>query len=567
MTVCPSCGTENPDGAKFCNACATPLEPERAGRKERKFATALFADLVGSTTLAEREDPEVVQSIVGRTFDRLSEEIARYEGLLEKFMGDAVLAVFGVPRAHEDDAERAVRAALEMGAVLSELNRGFAAEGKPTLEMRIGIEAGEVLVDLERASGPRDRMLTGDAVNTAARLQTSAEPGRVVVGPAVYASTKDVIDFRELEPLALKGKAEPVPAWEALRIKARTRGERPHLGLESRLVGRDEELAVMKQTLRRVESEGRPALVTVIGPAGVGKSRLVSELERFAEGLPQIVYWRRGRCLAYGNTSYSALADAIKAQCEIFEDDTAEVAAKKADAAVRELFGDEEVAPQIRALVGAGDTRGMSREDLFEAWRRFLERMAARYPVVLVLDDLHWADEGLLDFVDHVADWAQGPILIVATARPELFEMRPTWGGGKRNAASIYLDPLSEAEGEAMLEDLVPGPLETELKRTIVERSEGNPLYVEEIVRKLIDDGVLRATDASRWEVARPVGDIELPRSIHGLIAARLDGLPEDEKAVLQERRSSDGCSGSARSPTSRVDRTPRCATSWGGCA
>jgi tetratricopeptide (TPR) repeat protein len=356
-----------------------------------------------------------------------------------------------------------------------------------------------------------------------------------VVGPAVYASTKDVIDFRELEPLALKGKAEPVPAWEALRIKARTRGERPHLGLESRLIGRDEELAVMKQTLRRVESEGRPALVTVIGPAGVGKSRLVSELERFAEGLPQIVYWRRGRCPAYGNTSYSALADAIKAQCEIFEDDTAEVAAKKADAAVRELFGDEEVAPQLRALVGAGDTLGMSREDLFEAWRRFLERMAARYPVVLVLDDLHWADEGLLDFVDHVADWAQGPILIAATARPELFEMRPTWGGGKRNAASIYLDPLSEAEGEAMLEDLVPGPLETDLKRTIVERSEGNPLYVEEIVRMLIDDGVLRATDASRWEVAKPVGDIELPRSIHGLIAARLDGLPGDEKAVLQD--------------------------------
>jgi class 3 adenylate cyclase/tetratricopeptide (TPR) repeat protein len=535
MIVCPACGTENPDGAKFCNACASPLEPERSGRKERKFATALFADLVGSTTLAEREDPEVVQSIVGRTFDRLSEEIARYEGLLEKFMGDAVLAVFGVPRAHEDDAERAVRAALEMGAVLSELNRGFAAEGKPTLEMRIGIEAGEVLVDLERASGPRDRMLTGDAVNTAARLQTSAEPGRVVVGPAVYASTKDVIDFRELEPLALKGKAEPVPAWEALRIKARTRGERPHLGLESRLVGRDEELAVMKQTLRRVESEGRPALVTVIGPAGVGKSRLVSELERFAEGLPQIVYWRRGRCLAYAHTSYSALADAIKAQCEIFEDDTAEVAAKKADAAVRELFGDDEVTPQIRALVGAGDTRGMSREDLFEAWRRFLERMAARYPLTLVLDDIHWADDGLLDFIDHVADWAQGPIMVVATARAELFETRPTWGGGKRNATSLYLDPLSETEGEAMLNDLVPGKLSPELKRTIVERSEGNPLYVEEIVRKLIDDGVLRATEASRWEVARPIDEMELPRSIQGLIATRLDGLPDDEKEALQD--------------------------------
>ena len=535
MLICPSCGAENADGAKFCSECGASLAQLEQRRKERKFATALFADLVGSTALAEREDPEVVQSVVGRTFDRLSEEIARYEGLLEKFMGDAVLAVFGVPRSHEDDAERAVRAALEMQAVLSELNRGFAAEGKPTLEMRIGVEAGEVLVDVERAAGRHDRMLTGDAVNTAARLETSAEPGHIVVGPGVYASTKDVIEYRELEPLALKGKAEPVPAWRALRIKARTRGERPSLGMESRLVGRDEELSVLKQTLQRLETEGRPALVTIVGPAGVGKSRLVAELEHFVEGLPQIVYWRRGRSLAYGNTSYSAFADAIKAQCEIFEDDAAEVAGKKADAAVRELFGDESVAPQIRALVGAGEARGMSREDLFEAWRRFLERLAARYPLALVLDDLHWADAGLLDFVEHVADWAQGPIMIVATARPELFETRPTWGGGKRNAASIYLDPLSAAEGEAMLDALLSGPITPELKRTIVDRSEGNPLYVEEIVRKLIDDGVLRATEAAKWEVARPVAEVELPRSVHGLIAARLDGLPDDEKAVLQD--------------------------------
>ena len=292
---------------------------------------------------------------------------------------------------------------------------------------------------------------------------------------------------------------------------------------------------MLKQTLRRVETEGRPALVTIVGPAGVGKSRLVAELEHYVEGLPQIVYWRRGRCLAYGNTSYSAFADAIKAQCEIFEDDGAEVAAKKADAAVRELFGDESVAPQIRALVGAGEPRGMSREDLFEAWRRFLERLAARYPLVVVLDDAHWADGGLLDFVEHVADWAQGPIMVVATARPELLETRPTWGGGKRNAASIYLEALSETEGEAMLNDLLSGPIAPALKRTIVERSEGNPLYVEEIVRKLIDDGVLRATEASRWEVALPVEDVELPRSIQGLIAARLDGLPEDEKAALQD--------------------------------
>src|SRR5438046_45143 len=535
MRTCPRCGEENPERARFCLRCGEPLAETEQRRKDTQFATAVLADLVGSTALAEREDPEVGQSVVGRTFDRLAEEIQRYEGLLEKRMGDAVLAVFGVPKSHEDDAERAVRAGLEMQAILSELNRGFAAEGKPTLAMRIGVEAGEVLVDVERARGPRDRMLTGDAVNTAARLQAAAEPSQIVVGPSVYAATKEVIEYQPVEPLTLKGKAEPVPAWRTLRIKARTRGERPRLGMEARLVGRDEELAVLKQTFHRVQTDSRPALVTVIGPAGVGKSRLISELERYVEGLPENAYWRRGRCLAYANTAYSALADAIKAQCEIFEDDPAEVASAKAEAAVRDLFGDDSVAPQLRALVGAGETRDMSREELFEAWRRFLERLAARYPLVLVLDDIHRADDGLLDFIAHVAAWAQGPIMVVATARAELLEKRPTWGGGKRNATSIYLDPLSAAEGEAMLDDLLPGPVQPELKRTIVERSEGNPLYVEEIVRKLIDDGLLRATEASKWEVARPVVGIDLPRSVQGLIAARLDGLAEDEKAVLQD--------------------------------
>jgi class 3 adenylate cyclase/tetratricopeptide (TPR) repeat protein len=534
MLSCPRCGEENPERARFCLNCGEPLGAG-GGRKERKFATALFADLVGSTSLAEREDPEVVQSVVGGAFDRLAEEVGRYEGLLEKFMGDAVLAVFGVPQAHEDDPERAVRAAMEMQAVLSELNRGFSAEGKPELAMRVGVEAGEVLVDVERVSGPRDRMLTGDAVNTAARLQSAGDPGKVLVGAGVYAATKDVIEYRELPALDLKGKAEPVPAWQALRIRAKQRGERPDLGLEAKLVGRDEELSVLKQTFRRAQGEGRPALVTVVGPAGVGKSRLVRELERYVEGLPEVVYWRRGRCLAYGNTSYSALADAIKAQCEILDDDAADVALKKTESAVRELFGDAELAPAIAALVGAGGTESLGREDLFEAWRRFLERLAARYPLVLVFEDIHWADDGLLDFIEHVADWAQGPILTIALARQELFEKRPTWGGGKRNASSISLDPLSPAESSAMLDDLLAGGLSVELERTIVERSEGNPLYVEELVRKLIDDGVLRATEAARWEVAKPVDDVELPRSIHGLIAARLDGLPGDEKEILQD--------------------------------
>ncbi len=473
MRTCPSCGEENPERARFCLACATPLEAEPApGRMERKFATALFADLVGSTTLAEQEDAEVVQSVVGRTFDRLSEEITRYGGHLEKFMGDAVLAVFGIPKTHEDDPERAVRAALEMQAVLSELNRTFAEEGKPQLAMRIGVEAGEVLVDLQRATGPHDRMLTGDAVNTAARLQTAADPGRVVVGPTVFASVKDVIDLKELPSLTLKGKSEPVPAWEALRVTAKRRGERPALGMQARLIGRDEELTVLKQTMQQIEHAARPALVTIVGPAGVGKSRLVTELSDYAEGLPSVFYWRVGRCLAYGNTSYSALADAIKAQCEVLDDDPVDVMLAKIDGVVEELFGDLDLVPEIRALMATSD-RTFSRESLFEAWRRFLERMAARYPFVLVLEDIHWADEGLLDFIEHVADWAQGPIMVVALARPELFERRPTWGGGKRNANSIYLDALTPEEDATMVDELVPGEMPDELRTMIVERCRG----------------------------------------------------------------------------------------------
>jgi hypothetical protein len=298
--------------------------------------------------------------------------------------------------------------------VLSELNHAFAAEGMPELQMRIGVEAGEILVDQDRVSGPRDRMLTGDAVNVAARLQSSAEPGRIIVGPGVHAATKDPIEYRELPPLELKGKAEPVPAWQALRIRAQQRGERPQLGMHAALVGRDEELAVLTQTFRRAQSEGRPALVTVIGPAGVGKSRLSRELEAYVEALPEVVYWRRGRCLAYGNVAYSALADAIKAQCEILEDDPTDVATQKVEKAVFELFGTDEVVPQIAALVGAGDAGSFSRDDLFDAWRRFLERMAARFPLVLLFEDIHWGDAGLLDFIDHLADWSQGPIQIVA---------------------------------------------------------------------------------------------------------------------------------------------------------
>ncbi|HWQ24769.1 MAG TPA: AAA family ATPase, partial [Gaiellaceae bacterium] len=516
-------------------AAAGPPSPpaeRREPRSERKFATALFADLVGSTALAEREDPEVVRSVVGRAFERLVREIERYGGVTEKFVGDAVLAIFGVPTAHEDDPERAIRAALDMQASIAELNRELAAERGLELSVRIGIEAGEVLVELDRVTGSRERMLTGDAVNTAARLQAAADPGQIIVGPRARAVAEGAIGFRALGPLSLKGKADPVEAWEPVGARTRIGGERPPARVRAPLIGRDEELALLEQTFRRVASEGRPGLVTIFGPAGVGKSRLASELERSLAGR---AHWRKGRCLAYGGASYSALADAIKAECEILEDDTADVVEAKAARTVERMLGPSDVGPAIEALVGSGSAHGLSREELFDAWRRFLERMAAAAPLVLQLEDLHWADEGLLDFVEHVADWAEGPLLVLTLARPELLQARPAWGGGKRNYAAVYLDPLSPEETRTMLEALLPAGLPDAVSRLIVERSEGYPLFTEEVVGMLIDRRLLVSDGRGGWTFEGSPEAIEVPPSVQALIAARIDALPTDEKAMLQD--------------------------------
>ncbi|HVF52784.1 MAG TPA: adenylate/guanylate cyclase domain-containing protein [Actinomycetota bacterium] len=532
---CPACGRANTHDARFCSGCGTDLAAS-GRRKERKFATALFADLVGSTTLAEREDPEVVQTAIGGVFDRLAKVIDGYGGLLEKYMGDAILAVFGVPVAHEDDSERAIRAALDMQAVLSEMNRVAGAANRPQLEMRIGIESGDILVDVERAGSTRDRMLTGDAVNTAARLQSSSEVGRVLVGPTAYASTKGTIDFSEPITLDLKGKAEPVPAYTALRITAHHAGERAALGIESRMIGRDAELSLLQQTLHRVEKEGRPALVTILAPAGSGKSRLVRELGRYMDDLDKTFFWRSGRCLPYGSAAYSGLADAIQTQCEVLDDDAADVASSKVERSAQDLVpDDEETADALKILLGLHPDRSMGREKLFDLCRRYLEGLAARYPLVLVLEDIHWADEGLLDFIGFLADWGQGGIMIVTLARPELLDRRPAWGGGKRNYAAIYLDPLDPKESDEMLSDLLGGALPDEAKALIAERTEGNPLFTEEIVRMFIDREILRGSHESGWVLATTIENIDIPRSIQALIAARIDGLPGDEKSLLQD--------------------------------
>jgi len=542
-TTCATCGSSVAPGGRFCAECGAAIPPPigaafpAEGGRERKVVTLLFADLVGYTTLNESHDPEVIEAVVGAAFDRLSREVSRYEGLVEKFAGDAILAVFGLPTVHEDDPERAVRAALEMQQAMAELGARTEAEGRPGLTLRIGIETGEVLANPQRALSERDRMVTGDAVNTAARLEQAAAAGEVVVGPGTWAATREAIEFAEMEPIALKGKELPVPAWRAVRVRAGRGGRRAKLGLEAPLIGRDEELTLIKETVRRTVVEGRPHLVTVLGSAGVGKSRLAWELETYLDGLPDVYHWRKGRCLAYAQASYSALADAIAADASVLDDEPADAASAKVSARLADLAGDdvpEHLATASRVLLGFEGARGLSRDDLFEAWRSYLELIAHRAPLVLVLEDIHWADDGLLDFIEFAARWAEAPIMILCLARHELLESRPAWAGGLPNATSIVLEPLSAEESGRLLGALLGGALPPDLERRVVEVADGNPLFAEELVRLFVDRGDVRYTNGG-WEQAQPIDAIEIPQSIQSLLAARLDSLPPEEKRLSQD--------------------------------
>jgi class 3 adenylate cyclase/tetratricopeptide (TPR) repeat protein len=544
---CAQCGARLAPTARFCPACGTTVadraravEQASGGgesARQRKVATLLFADLVGFTNLNEAHDPEVIEAVVSRTFDRLSAEVVRYEGVVEKFAGDAMLAVFGVPTVHEDDAERAVRAALDMQQAMTDLRAQFAAEGRPGLGLRIGIETGDVLADQRRAANERDRMVTGDAVNTAARLEQAAAPGAVVVGPGTYAATPQTIEYEELEPISLKGKAAPIPAWRAVRVPARRGGVRPVLGIEAPLIGRDEELGLLKETVRRTAAEGKPHLVTVLASAGVGKSRLTWELEQYLGGLPDLYHWRKGRCLAYAQTSYSALGDVMAADASVLDDDPPATVAEKLATRLADLApsgAPDAVEAAARVVIGLPSDAGTSRDELFEAWRTYLELVAHRAPLLLVLEDIHWADEGLLDFIEFLARWAEAPIVILCLARHELLERRPSWGGGLPNATSIVLEPLGPGESEQMVDALLGGSLLAALRQRVVEVSEGNPLFTEELVRLFVDRGVVRQTDG-RWQQAQPIEQVEIPQSIQALLAARLDSLPADEKRISQD--------------------------------
>lgn len=417
--------------------------------RERKIATLLFADMVGFTALGERHDPELISSLVGDAFERLAQEVRRYEGTIEKFAGDAIFAVFGVPSTHEDDPERAVRAALEMQASIA----GFARDGpEPALALRIGIETGNVLVDHTRASSQRDLFVTGDAVNTAARLQAAAKPGGIVVGPSTYAATRGIVEYGDAAALDLKGKAAPVPTWRVISVNARRGGIRTTHGLESRLVGRDSETSLLKETVRRTVDTGRPHLVTVVGSAGVGKGRLIWELEKYLDGLPDAFHWRKGRCLAYAGPSFAPLVEVVRTDARLQDDDPPEVVRDRLDARLAELHIDEshraDVRDALAALLAIGIHRELPRDELFEAWRLYLGALASLHPLVLVIEDVHWADDGVISFLDVLARWGAGPMFILCTTRQELLEQHPGWGGGLQNSTTVVLEPLGPEAGD-----------------------------------------------------------------------------------------------------------------------
>jgi class 3 adenylate cyclase/tetratricopeptide (TPR) repeat protein len=548
---CPACGAPAPEHARFCIACGSTLTaeaasaapagartPERptASLDERRTATVLFADLSGYTPVAEKLDPEALKRLLERILTRLGDEVHRHGGHVDKFIGDNVMAIFGAPVAHGDDAQRAVLAALGMQAAMSEINDTLAQQHGVTFQLRIGVNTGEVLA----GNLGEGYTVIGDSVNVAARLQAAARPGSVTVGEGTYRATRSAIDYVPLEqPLTLKGKAEPVAAWEArassapAEVTAERRGVAP-------LVGRSEELARLHELLDRVEHDDKPHLVTVLGEPGVGKSRLLHHFEAEIRGRASAPLIHQGRCLPYGTSIvYWPLGEVLRAECAIVESDPPLAAREKLARRLGELLGSpreadaERVAARVSLIgrvLGIGAEQGAAQEDsedplrarelFFAAVRACVEGLARTAPLVLIWEDIHWADEGMLDLIEHLARWSRAPLLQICLAREELLERRPGWGGVRRDATSLFLDPLDEDESRQLISALLGGEEQGNgMLATVAARAEGNPLFAEEIVRHLGEEPGASAA--------------ELPTTVQGLLAARLDSLAPFPRRLL----------------------------------
>jgi len=575
--ICSNCGTENRADAKFCSECGTPLAvvcpnghqvrqgarfcdecgapvaaaagataaPKAAAAKpvsttdlhsvpvaERRIVSVMFADLVGFTSLSEGRDPEDVRELLGRYFDTARRLVSLYGGTIEKFIGDAVMAVWGTPVVQEDDAERAVRAALDLTAAVAELG---AESGAPDLRARAGVLTGDAAVTIG-AEG--QGMVAGDLVNTASRIQSAATPGAVLVGDATRRATEASVEYEDAGSHEMKGKAEPVPLWRAVRVVAGRAGAMKATSLEAPFVGRDREVRLVKELAHASAEEGRANLLTVIGVAGIGKSRLSWEFEKYVDGLMQNFWWHRGRCLAYGEgVTYWALAEMVRSRAQIVEGESQSSALAKLRAAIEKFVADPDerdwVEPRLAHLLGLEERTARDPEDLFSAWRLFIERMAEANPTVLIFEDMQWADPSLVAFVDYLMNWSKNhPIFILVLARPDFVDKHPGWGTGRRGFTALYLDPLPEEAMDHLLSGLVPG-LPAALRETILDRAQGVPLYAVETVRMLLDRELL-VRDGSAYRPTGPVEDLEIPASLQALIAARLDGLEPLERRLLQ---------------------------------
>jgi predicted ATPase/class 3 adenylate cyclase len=536
---CPSCGAPYEADESFCGECGTALAaaptaaaaPPDTAVAERRLVSVLFADLVGFTTLSESRDPEEVRELLSRYFDTCRRLVELYGGVVEKFIGDAVMAVWGTPVATEDDAERAVRTALDLVAAVQALGQEAGIDG---LRARAGVLTGEAAVNMAAIG---EGMVAGDVVNTASRVQSVAEPGSVFVGEATRRTTEGTVVYEAAGAFELKGKEGETPLWRAVRVVSGRGGALKSEGLEAPFVGRDRELRQIKDLFHVSAEEKRAQLVSVTGIAGIGKSRLAWEFYKYFDGIAQTIYWHRGRCLSYGEgVTYWALADMVRWRCGITEDEEPAEVLQKLEAALDEHLLDPEerrfVQPRLAQLLAVGEGATHDRQDLFAAWRLFFERLADTYPTVLAFEDMQWADASLLDFVEYLLEWSrEKPLFVVTLARPELLEKRPTWGAGHRNFTSLYLEPLSEQAMEELLVGLVPG-LPSGLREQILERAEGVPLYAVETVRMLLDRGLL-VDDGSAYKVVGEVETLEVPETLHALIAARLDGLAPEERRLL----------------------------------
>ncbi len=545
-TPCPACGSANEPAAKFCGTCgarlaAGELAADRPaahgasaldGGAERRVVSVLFADLVGFTTLAADRDPEAVRELLGRYFDVAREVVRRYGGTVEKFIGDAVMAVWGAPTAHEDDAERAVRAALD---VVDEVPALGVDQGLD-LRVRAAVLTGEVAVTIGAVG---QGMVAGDLVNAASRLQAAAAPGTVLVGEATRNAAGAAIAFEEAGEHALRGRPAPLPAWRALRVVAERGGTGRGDALEPPFVGRADDLRFLKEQFNAAGRERRARLVSLVGQAGIGKSRLAWEMEKYLDGVVELVRWHRGRSPAYGEgVTFWALGEMIRRRAGLAEGDDGLKTRRAVAAMLAEHVPDAEerrwIEPRLLALLGVEETPSGGREELFAAWRTFFERLATSGTVALVFEDIQWADDGLLDFIEHLLDWSRNqPIFVVTLARPELLERRPGWGTDRRGAAALRLDPLPETAMRELLTGLVPGLPEQVVAR-ILTRADGIPLYAVETIRMLVADGRLDAAPDGTYRPVGDLGDLEVPATLHALVAARLDALPPADRTLIQ---------------------------------